>query len=141
MARITIADYDAYAYPNHMRWVDNEQFDRYQKSGGLAPYKVCVVDVCAFRFVFHSVMQVELCLEYYSRKIHSTSRLPVYTQNLGGDHWEMQRWFERLPMFLLEGPKRLKVVSALKRAIAVYRAVPGAITSTPRPAIWSHENA
>jgi hypothetical protein len=124
-----------------MRWVDNEQFERYQKSGGLAPYKVCLVEVCAFQFIFHSVLQVELCLDYYSRQTQPTSRLPVHTQNLGGDHWETQRWFEKLPMFLLERSKRSKVISALKRAIVVYSAVPGAVTSTSRPAIWSRENA
>ena len=35
----------------------------------------------------------------------------------GGDHWEYQRWFELLPMYLLEEPKRRKVVAALSEAL------------------------
>jgi hypothetical protein len=44
----------------------------------LVPRFVYLVTVCSFTFEFHS-----------------SSRLPVYTQNLGGDHDETQRWFER----------------------------------------------
>ena len=141
MAKITITDYIENQYPNHMQWVDNEQQVRYTRSGGLSPYKVCLVEVCGFQFIFHSVMQVELCLEYYSKQLQPTSRLPVHTQNLGGDHWETQRWFEKLPMFLLEKSKRPKVIAALGRAVAEYSATPGAITSTARPAIWTDTNA
>ena len=35
------------------------------------------------------------------------------------DHWEIQRWFEQLPMYLLEELKRVKVVKALERALKV----------------------
>lgn len=136
MARITIIDYVQNEYPNHMRWVDNEQLERYQRSGGLTDYKVCLVEVCSFQFVFHSVMQAELCLAYYSRAIHPTSMLPVYTQNLGGDHLETQRWFEKLPMFLLSKSKRPRVVAALTRAVEDYRAHGCAVTGTAMPDIW-----
>jgi len=141
MAKITITDYVENEYPNHMRWIDNEQQERYARSGGLAPYKVCLVDVCGFRFIFHSVMQIELCLDYYSRQPQPTSRLPVHTQNLGGDHWETQRWFEKLPMFLLEKSKRPRVLAALERALAEYSTAPGAITSTAKPEVWANRNA
>jgi hypothetical protein len=33
------------------------------------------------------------------------------------DHWEAQRWFEQLPMYLLEDAKRKKVVAALQKAL------------------------
>lgn len=124
-----------------MRWVDNEQMERHERSGGLSPYKVCLVDVCGFQFGFHSVLQIELCLAYYQRGIHPTSRLPVYTKNLGGDHWETQRWFEKLPMVLLEKSKRPKVIAALTRALAEYRVEPGAITSTQKPPLWGNAEA
>lgn len=52
--------------------------------------------------------------QYFERKIHPTSRVPVPGDI---DHWEAQRWFERLPMYLLENVKRKKVVSALQRAL------------------------
>jgi hypothetical protein len=141
MARVTITDYVEAKHPNSMRWVDNEQHERYVRSGGLTPYKVCTVEVCGFEFIFHSVMQAELCLDYYSRKVQPTSRLPVHTENLGGDHWETQRWFEKLPMFLLENSKRERVIKALTRAIAEYSSYPGASTNTAKPAIWGAGDA
>ena len=119
-----------------MWYIDNEQFVRYKHTGGLTPYKVCVVDVYGFQFIFHSTVQVELCLDYYSRKIHPSSRLPVYKEYLGGDHWETQRWFEKLPLFLLEKIKRQKVIATLARALDEYRRHPGTITGTQKPNIW-----
>jgi hypothetical protein len=38
-------------------------------------------------------------------------------EKYNGIHWEAQRWFERLPMYLLEEPKRRKVVLALRQAL------------------------
>ena len=141
MAKITIVDYVENQHPNHMRWIDNEQQERHIRSGGLAPYKVCLVEVCGFQFLFHSLMQVELCVDYYSMQIQPTSRLPVHSENLGGDHWETQRWFEKLPSFLLEKSKRPKVIAALQRAAVEYSKVSGAITRTAKPAIWATCNA
>jgi hypothetical protein len=45
------------------------------------------------------------------------------------DHWEAERWFERLPMYLLEEPKRLKVIKALERALTL--AESGAFSNMP----------
>ena len=77
----------------------------------LAPREVWFVRVCSFTFGFQTVEQLEACLAYYRKKIHPTSRMGV------GDHWEAQRWNERLPMYLLEEPKRKKVVAALEKAL------------------------
>lgn len=33
--------------------------------------------------------------------------------------WDVERWFERLPMYLLEEPKRQKVLKALSKALAL----------------------
>ena len=74
-----------------------------------------MVNVASFTFHFFSVAQIRDCLAYYSHKIHATSRVSVGA----ADHWEVQRWFERLPMYLLEEPKRIKVVKALERALEV----------------------
>lgn len=79
------------------------------------PKRVLLVNVASFTFQFISRRQVEDCLHYYERNVHPSSRLPVG----GMDHWEAQRWFERLPMFSLEAPKRMKVVKALKQALLV----------------------
>jgi hypothetical protein len=68
----------------------------------------------SFTFRFFSIDQLRDCLAYYERKTHPSSRLPIAGDI---DHWEAQRWFERLPMYLLEEPKRVKVVKALGRAL------------------------
>ena len=76
------------------------------------------VTVAAFTFQFISVKQIKDCLSYYEQKIHPSSRLSTS----GGDHWELERWFERLPMYLLEDAKRIKVVKALQKALSVAEA-------------------
>jgi hypothetical protein len=78
--------------------------------------EVYFVDVCSFVFEFHSLLQLQTCLAYYDRKVHSNSRANA----AGGDHWEFQRWFECLPLYLREEPKRLKVAQALRRALALF---------------------
>jgi len=131
MSRIEIIDYDRFRHGNPMRWVDDAQRECYYRAPTLMPYKVCMVSVKRFTFEFHSLAQVQVCLDYYSRLHHTTSRLPVYTENLGGDHWETQRWFDRLPQRLLNNQNRPAVLKALERAIAEYSLVPGADTGTP----------
>jgi hypothetical protein len=128
MAHITIEDYDATRHGNPMWYVDDAQRERHQRAPTIIPCKVCLVNVCGFTFVFHSLPQLRLCLDYYSEEHHPSSRLPI----LGGDHWEFQRWFEKLPQFLLEKPKRSKVIAALKNTLEEYSRVPGAETGTPK---------
>lgn len=137
MAKITIKDYWTGHYPNYMWYIDNEQLRRYQSTKGLVPYKVCLVDVCGFRFTFHSVMQIELCHDYFAQKIRPSGRLPVYQGNLGGDHYETQRWFEKLPARLSHHSKRPKVLSALEVAINEFKEYPSAITGTRKPSLCS----
>jgi hypothetical protein len=59
-------------------------------------------------------------------KTRSSSRIAAKTlaADLGEDWrklrgWDVERWFERLPMYLLEEPKRQKVLKALSRALAL----------------------
>jgi hypothetical protein len=137
MTSIAIEDYDPSRHRNPMMFVDNVQAERRAHGGRLEPYRVCVVRVAGFEFIFHSATQLELCLEYYRCKILPSSRLPVHTQNLGGDHWETQRWFERLPARLRTEPIRQEVVDALERALRVYILEPGAVTGTPKPDLQS----
>ena len=128
MPRIQIEDYDSAHHANPMQWFDDTQRKRHQKAPTLVRYPVCLVTVKGFTFVFHSVEQIRLCLDYYSRKIRPSSRLPVYTENLGGDHYETQRWFDRLPQFLLENGTREEVVSSLQAAVEEYSTFPEAST-------------
>jgi hypothetical protein len=95
-------------------------------SSALAPEYAIVVHVVSFRFGFGSLEQLRACIDYYRRKTHPTSRVPAQklAADLGEDWreqrgWEVERWYERLPMYLLEEPKRKKVLNALRDALAL----------------------
>jgi hypothetical protein len=88
--------------------------DAHLRTPTLVPKAVLMVNVVSFTFQFVSGEQLRDCLRYFELKIHPTSRRPI-PGNI--DHWEAQRWFERLPMYLLEDAKRKKVVTALRRAL------------------------
>jgi hypothetical protein len=90
---------------------------------------VIVVHVASFTFRFGSTEQLKACLDYYQQKIHPSSRVAAVEleRQLGKDWreqrgWEVERWFERLPMYLLEEPKRQKVLKALTNALALAEA-------------------
>jgi hypothetical protein len=130
MAQVTIEDYDPRRHHNPMWYIDDAQRERHQRAPTMIPYKVCLVTVCGFTFIFHSLRQLRCCREFFINEHLPSSRLPVYTENLGGDHHEMQRWFEKLPQYLLSKSKRVKVRAALDRALDVYSKVPEAETGT-----------
>ena len=73
---------------------------------------VYFVEVASFTFQFHSLEDIQICLDFVRQKIHPTSRRPdVWLEH----YW--QRWFEKLPQWLFEESKRVKVVAALERAV------------------------
>ena len=83
-----------------------------------------MVRVASFTFSFDTIQQLRECLAYYEQNVHPTSRVPAteIASQLGQDwrairSWEVERWFERLPMYLLEEPKREKVVKGFSRAL------------------------
>jgi hypothetical protein len=92
--------------------------DAHIRAPGLIPKEVLMVSVASFTFQFISSRQLRDCLAYYERQIHPSSRLSVGA----ADHWETQRWFEQLPMYLLEDSKRRKVVKALSKALKLAEA-------------------
>jgi hypothetical protein len=136
MPQIKIEPYDSAKHRNPMWYIDDAQQKRHRKAPSLSDYKVCLVTVCSFTFIFHSTEQLALCLDYYRREHQPSSRLPVYTENFGGDHWEMQRWFEQLPQYLLEKPKRTKVIKALEKAMREYSRIRSATTGTKRKGLY-----
>ena len=94
---------------------------RYSTSPTLAPHDIVFVSVCSFTFRFDSRQQLERVLNYYEQKIVPSSREPESARSMRGyDHGEAARWFERLPLFLREEPKRLKVVKALRDAMKMF---------------------
>jgi hypothetical protein len=88
--------------------------DKHWRASGLIPKHVLLVKVVSFTFQFVTVRQLRDCIAYFASKIHPSSRLSIGA----ADHWEVQRWFECLPMYLLEESKRKKVVKALNQALA-----------------------
>jgi len=74
---------------------------------------VYFVQECNFTFTFMNLEQAKECLEYFSLKIHPSTRVDIGA----ADHWEVQRWHERLPGHLKSEKKRTKIVKALKKLI------------------------
>jgi hypothetical protein len=88
--------------------------------------EVILVRVASFTFRFTTTKQLRDCIEYYERKKHASSRVSAkaIAADIGPDwrdlrSWEVERWFERLPMYLLEEPKRQKVLKALHKTLAM----------------------
>jgi hypothetical protein len=83
-----------------------------------------VVEVASFTFRFPTTERLRECIAYFDQKVRPSSRIPAkeLAVDLGEDWreqrgWEVERWFERLPMYLLEEPKRKKVLKALNKAL------------------------
>jgi hypothetical protein len=89
------------------------------RSPSFVPNNVLMVNVAAFTFHFVSLQQVRDCLAYFEQKTRPSSRWPKTQGTDYWDHWEVQRWFEQLPMYLLEEPRRNRVVKALRRALEI----------------------
>lgn len=95
----------------------------------LIPREIIFVRVASFTFSFKSEQQLRECLQFFQKKVHPSSRIPakVLADDIGPDwqelrSWEVERWFERLPMYLLEEPKRQKVEKALSHALDLIHA-------------------
>src|SRR5580704_671987 len=100
--------------------------ERHDGKGSLLPRHVIVVRVASFAFRFESVERLRACIKYYERKTRPSSRIAAKTLSaeLGEDWrklrgWNVERWFERLPAYLLEEPKRQKVLKALSKTLAL----------------------
>jgi hypothetical protein len=112
-----------------MARVSKEPLKRSDGKASLAPRYVIVVRVVSFTFRFGTIEQLRECIKYYQQKTRPSSRVAAKTiaSQLGDDwrairSWEVERWFERLPMYLLEEPKRQKVLKALFKALELVEA-------------------
>jgi hypothetical protein len=112
-----------------MARISKELIERLDGKASLTPRHAIVVRVASFTFRFATVERLRECIRYYEQKTRPTSRVAAKTleAELGEDWrklrgWEVERWFERLPMYLLEEPKRQKVLKALSRALALVEA-------------------
>lgn len=79
--------------------------------------RVFFVEAAGFTFQFASLEQIRAALGYFEQRVHSGSRRPGVELE---HYW--QRWFERLPQWLSEEPRRARVVSALSRALQAFEA-------------------
>lgn len=120
MARIWIEDYDPNRHRDKMAGVSGVTTGEYWKAPTLQRYPVYFVKVGRFTFEFHSIEQLRACLAYYEKKIRPSSRRRFTEEDrkIMWLHWVAQRWFEKLPMYLLEEKNRLLVVKALTKAVA-----------------------
>lgn len=112
MAQIWSEPFDWTKHQDQMFGVESSTADHH-RAPTLLQRQVYFVRVCSFTFQFHSPQQIQACLDYYNRKIQPSSRRDIGT----ADHWECERWFERLPLFLREESKRQRVVKALRDAL------------------------
>jgi hypothetical protein len=121
MSKIWTERFDPRRHRNPMNWgwdaPEAPAIERHHNAPTLERHDVWFVRVAGFTFEFHALPQLRACLAYYATAHHPTSRLPVANGTYGGDQSETQRWFERLPMYLLEAPKREQVVKALTNAL------------------------
>jgi len=93
---------------------------RHGRSPTLEHPRVLFVRVVRFTFVFHTSQQLHACLEYYRRKILPSGRSAARAEAVASGEvlWRqhVERWYERLPLYLREESKRAKVVAALEEA-------------------------
>jgi hypothetical protein len=107
-----------------MARISKVPISRQDGKASLSPRHIIVVQVASFAFRFESVERLRECIKYYEKKTRPSTRIAakVLAADLGQDWrelrgWDVERWFERLPMYLLEEPKRQKVLKALSRAL------------------------
>jgi hypothetical protein len=112
-----------------MTRISKEPEKSFNGTASLLPRHTVVVRVASFAFRFQNAEQLRECIKYYERKTRPSSRIPArrLAAGLGDDWrklrgWDIERWFERLPMYLLEEPKRQKVLKALSKALALIEA-------------------
>jgi hypothetical protein len=115
MAHIWKERRDPEKHVDHMQTSQLGGFPVESASDRLIVRDVYFVEVCGFTFQFQSLDQITEALAYFRQKTYPSSRLPDVTLE---HYW--QRWYERLPQWLFEEPKRQRVVAALQRAADIF---------------------
>lgn len=105
------------------------------------PRWIYYVEVCRFTFAFFSHDMIREYLGFYSRKVLPSSRFydPPYSKGRPpAVNDKGQTMFERLPLRLRQESKRVRVVTALERALVEFAgdetpAEPGTAELSVRP--------
>jgi hypothetical protein len=84
---------------------------------GLVIQELICVNVCSFTFKFYGIDEIREYIAFYEKKTHQSSILPIPPGSDSFFHWHSQRWYERLPLYLQEESKRIKVLKALRKAL------------------------
>lgn len=118
MARWWVERYDAEKHANRMKG-DVDGVYTYNSdetpADRLVGKDVFLVHVAGFTFQFLDLRHLEVAIEYFSRALKGSSRIEG---GIGAaDHWEVQRWFERLPKGIERKERRAEVAKALKQAL------------------------
>jgi hypothetical protein len=125
MAQIWTETYDPKRHSDKMRDFTHLPGvpEQYSRAPTLQRYPVYFVRVCGFTFEFHSIRQLKVCLEFFSQKVRPSSmiRFSEADRKIHWLHWVCQRWFERLPMQLLEERRRVRIVPALRQALTKFK--------------------
>jgi hypothetical protein len=97
--------------------------EKYWRAPTLQRYQIYFVRVCGFTFEFHSLEQLKVCLAFFTQKVRPRSKITFSEseRRIHWIHWFAQRWFERLPMQLLEERRRVRIVPALKEALMAFK--------------------
>jgi hypothetical protein len=125
MAQIWSETYDPKRHHDKMRDASHIPGvpEQYWRAPTLQRYPVYFVRECGFTFEFHSIEQLEVCLAFFSQKVRPSSMIKFSESDrrIQWLHWVSQRWFERLPMQLLEERRRVRIVPALKEALRQFK--------------------
>ena len=126
MAQAWTETYDPKRHRNKMHdasKIPGVPTEQYWRAPTLQKYPVYFVKVCNFTFEFHSIEQLKVCLEFFSKKVRPSSmiRFSESDKKITWLHWVAQRWFERLPMKLLEERRRVRIVPALEKALKQFK--------------------
>lgn len=123
MAHWWTETYDPNEHVNLMKGVVDGvySFDLDQTpSDHLVDKDVYFVRVAGFTFQFLDLRQLKIAAEYFDRRLKGSSQVGDATG--AADHWEVQRWFERLPKGLERKERRTEIAKALKQALAEFGA-------------------
>lgn len=110
--------YDAKKHSNRMKGmlagVYTFDFDE-TPDDKLVPMTVYFVRTGGFTFQFLTLRQLDIAQSYFCLPKRESSRIKG---GIGSaDHWEVQRWFERLPKGLERKTRRAEIAKTLQNAL------------------------
>jgi len=109
-----------------LRFVWKNNFDPWAalnfREAQLVIQELICVSVCSFTFKFYSGDEIQEYITFFEKKTHPSSTLPIPAGSDSFFRWHSQRWYERLPMYLQEESKRVRVLKASRKALALSEA-------------------